>query len=86
MTITPEDVDEICRRVVQNTMAKALKDDTPLDYDMGIKLGLLQVALIDNLIFCLKAKMGVMPGQASHPAHGDIPPAAPPAADEGNPP
>ena len=75
MTITPEDVDEICRRVVQNTMAKVLKDDKPLDYDMGIKLGLLQIKLIDNLIFSFKAKMEILPGQANHPAqvHGDIP-------------
>ena len=75
MTITPEDIDEICRRVVQNTMARVLKDEKALDYDMGIKLGLLQVKLIDNLIFSLKAKMEVLPGQANHPAqvHGDIP-------------
>jgi hypothetical protein len=75
MTITPEDVDEICRRVVQNTMAKVLKDDRPLDYDMGIKFGLLQIKLIDNLISSFKAKMQLLPGPANDltQVHGDIP-------------
>ncbi len=72
MTITPEDIDEICNRVVANTMRKTLTaKQATFDYEWALTFATLQQKLIDNLVFNFKAKLEILPGQKNAPNSDD---------------